>query len=187
MMGLRKVENRERGTGHKDNFYCHKARKNCPYDRKPLKANKKEATRASLSPLCLKGNALRLKTKRQIRGLIRPNCQQHLTKRTKISKKPQAQTIKRARAAQASHKMPNFVPHFQRLSCLCRFGATSVAKSRSLVRQVFSSLHPYFSPLPCLCKAHVHPSAAPSGFFWRLWSYAWCCISCRASAWAALK
>ena len=26
------------------------ARKNCPYDSKPLKANKKEATRASLSP-----------------------------------------------------------------------------------------------------------------------------------------
>lgn len=50
MMGLRKVENREKKTGHKDNFYCHKARKNCPYDRKPLKANEKEATRASLPP-----------------------------------------------------------------------------------------------------------------------------------------
>ena len=157
MRGLRKVENREKKTGHKDNFYCHKARKNCPYDSKPLKANKKEATRASLFLLCLKVNALRLKTKRQIRGLIRPNCQQHLTKRTKISKKPQAQTIKRARAAQASHKMPNFVPHFQRLSCLCRFGATSAAKSRSLVRQVFSSLHPYFS----LSHAYAKPTFIP--------------------------
>ena len=26
MRGLRKVENREKKTGHKDNFYCHKAK-----------------------------------------------------------------------------------------------------------------------------------------------------------------
>lgn len=98
MMGLRKVENGEKKTGHKDNFYCHKERKYSPYDSKPLKANKKEATRASLFFLYLKVNALRLKTKRQIRGLIRPNCQQRLAKRTNISKKPQTQTIKRLRA-----------------------------------------------------------------------------------------